>query len=264
MAQRREREGFRFTKFQIQGKPDGPIPGVFVPHPSSPRGKLILFLHGLGGRKEDVLEFSLLAMPLGFSMLAIDAMRHGERESDMAGMSPTEMISGLGGTVVDNRLALDVAFGNGWAEQGKVILAGVSMGGILGGVVAGADERITGAALYVPGGDMTEILAKSKHPTVSQLRKGIPPLALRLARGQLSSIDPINYVDRISPRPLLIQLGKHDDVVPFENGMKLFDKAKEPKDLVVHESGHELPREKALSETEEWLRRRLPGLTSPE
>lgn len=44
--------------------------------------------------------------------------------------------------------------------------------------------------------------------------------------------------------------------------MKLFEKAKEPKDLVVHDSGHELPIERAMSETVAWMKKRLPSLLS--
>jgi len=132
------------------------------------------------------------------------------------------------------------------------------MGGILGGVLAGVDRRLSGAALYVAGGDLVSILKRSKHPIVSQVVSGIPGYMISSFRGQVADIDPINFIDRISPRPLLLQLGKNDEYVPFDCGIKLFNRAKEPKDLVVHDSGHDLPKEKAMSETINWIRKRLP------
>jgi hypothetical protein len=42
--------------------------------------------------------------------------------------------------------------------------------------------------------------------------------------------------------------------------MKLFEKAKEPKRLVLHESGHSIPFDKAIEETVNWLRESLPHL----
>lgn len=255
-----EKDQLVFKWFKIKTNGNELIPTLFVHQTAGPSGKLLLFVHGFGGRKEDVTLFRQVAEPLGVSMLAIDARGHGDRQSAIADTPPQELLGLLSGSIVDNRIAIDMASQNGWVEQGKLILAGTSMGGILGGVIAGVDQRISGAALYVAGGDLVEILKRSKHPTVSQVVSGIPRFMFSLFKGQVANIDPINYIDRISPRPLLLQLGKNDEYVPFDCGIKLFDKAKEPKDLVVHDSGHDLPREKALSETINWIRKRFPTL----
>jgi len=260
IAKEETKEGFVFRWFRIEREEDDPIPGLLVHHPPRPTGKLLLFVHGLGGRKEDVTWFREVAEASGFSMLAIDARKHGERQSEVGSVSATDLLEGLSRTVADNRLALDVALRNGWTTEGRVILAGISMGGILGSIIAGVDQRIGGAALYVPGGDLPDILAKSKHPTVTQVRGNIPKFLFKALGSQFANIEPLNYVDRISPRPLLVQLGEHDDIVPFEDGMKLFRRAKEPKDLVVHDSGHDLPRDRAISETMSWVKKRLPSL----
>ncbi|MEM2930064.1 MAG: alpha/beta hydrolase [Thermoproteota archaeon] len=239
---------------------DEDIPCLFAHHPSGPSGKLLLFLHGLGGCKDDAPYFGDFAKNLGFSIMAVDARGHGERKLNLMDLKPELIPEYLSKTIVDNRLAIDIAFRNHWVEEGKLILAGASMGGILGGVIAGVDRRVSGAVLYVPGGDLAEIILESNEPTLVNFRSKIPSQLLPLVKPILSPVDPINYVDKISPRPLLIQLGKHDDIVPFKNGMKLFEKAKEPKQLVVHDSGHALPFDKAVEETVNWLRKNFPQL----
>jgi len=249
---------FRWFRIDVDGSE--PIPGLFVHRPVNPHDKSLLFLHGFGGRKEDVVNFGEVAESLGFSMLAIDARGHGDRKSAFVGAPVQELMGFLNGSIVDNRIAIDIAVRNGWVEEGKLILVGTSMGGILGGVLAGVDQRISGAALYAAGGNLVEILKRGKHPMVSQIVSGIPRFMFSLFKGQVANIDPINFIDRISPRPLLLQLGKDDDYVPFDCGMKLYDRAKEPKDLVVHDSGHDLPRDRALSETINWIRKRFPDL----
>jgi len=256
---REVREGIVLNRFKIIGY-DEDIRGLAAHHPAGPSGKLLLFLHGLGGSKEDVLYFKAFVENLGFSIMAVDARGHGERKLDLENIKPELIIEYLSKTIVDNRLAIDIAFRNHWVEEGKLILAGASMGGILGGVVAGVDRRISGAALYVPGGDLVEIISESSVPMLVELRSKIPPQLLSLIKPVLAPVDPINYIDKISPRPLLIQLGKYDDVVPFKNGMKLFEKAREPKRLVLHESGHSIPFDKAIEETVNWLRESLPHL----
>jgi len=251
---------FIFKWFRIDTNGREQIPGLLVRGPTSPHNKSLLFVHGLGGSKEDVVYFGEVAESLGFSMLAIDARRHGERRSTITGASAIDLLGDFSGTIVDNRIAVDVAVQNGWAQEGKIILVGTSMGGVFGGVIAGVDRRISGAALHVAGGDLVEILAKSKHPIVSQISSGIPKFMFTLFKGQIATLDPINYIGRMSPRPLLLQLGRHDDFVPYETGMKLYDKAKEPKDLVVHDSGHDLPKDKAMSEIIRWIGKRFPDL----
>lgn len=225
-----------------------------------PRG-LLLFLHGLGGRKEDVLELKVIAGRFSLCMLAIDARGHGDRVSSITELSAYEMLAEISGTIVDNRLALDIAMRENLAKGGETILIGSSMGGIIGSIVAGVDGRISGTILYVAGGGLDEILMESKHDMVSRFRGKIQPALLMAMKPLMADVEPLNFVDKISPRPLLIQLGRFDDFVPFKNGMKLYEKAKEPKQLVVHESGHELPRENALLETIKWIEKNFPYLS---
>ncbi|MGQ9691163.1 MAG: alpha/beta hydrolase family protein [Thermoproteota archaeon] len=259
IVSRKEKEGMILNFFKIMGY-DEDIPGFLAYNKAGPSGKMLLFIHGLGGRKEDVLFFENFMKTFDFSIMAIDARGHGERKIDLVTVQSELMLEYLNKTVVDNRLAIDIAFRGDWVEEGKLILAGVSMGGILGGVIAGVDDRVSGAVLYVPGGDLMGIISNSKVEMLVEIRRRIPSFALSLIKPMLASVDPINYIDRISPRPLLIQLGKYDDIVPFENGMKLFEKAKEPKKLVVHDSGHALPLENAIEETINWMRVNFPSL----
>jgi dipeptidyl aminopeptidase/acylaminoacyl peptidase len=250
-----EKEEMVLSTFRIIGY-DEETPGLIAQNKFETSDKLILFLHGLGGKKEDSLAFRIFLRDFGFSIMAIDARGHGERQIDFMSLQPEIMLSYWNETIVDNRLAIDVAFRKGWVKEGKLILAGVSMGGILGGVVAGVDKRVSGVILYVPGGDLVEAISNST------IGRSVPPsvLTLPFVRTMLASVDPINYVDKISPRPLLIQLGKYDDVVPFKNGMKLFEKAKEPKQLIVHDSGHSIPADKAIEKTIDWMKNNFPQL----
>jgi pimeloyl-ACP methyl ester carboxylesterase len=253
--EKKEQLSYRWFRIDVDGCE--PIPGIFVNIIGQSSDKLLLFIHGLGGRKEDVELLRDVAEPFGFSMLAIDARGHGDRNIDFTKVSSKELLEILSGTIVDNRIAIDVAIESGWTKEGKIVLAGASMGGILGGVIAGVDNRIVGAVLYVAGGDLLKIFMSSKHHLVSKIVSEVPKFLFTIFKKQLESVDPINYVDRISPRPLLLQLARNDEYVPFECGIKLFERAKDPKDLIVHDSGHDLPREMAISETNRWIEKRL-------
>lgn len=54
-------------------------------------------------------------------------------------------------------------------------------------------------------------------------------------------INPLDWVEKIYPRPILITHGKDDQLINVENAYKLYNKAKEPKKLIIIDgAGHEL------------------------
>ena len=62
------------------------------------------------------------------------------------------------------------------------------------------------------------------------------PLGAALVRDTHS---PIHAVDKISPIPLIVIHGTKDRVVPFYHGKRLYDKAKDPKELwTIKNGGH--------------------------
>lgn len=68
-------------------------------------------------------------------------------------------------------------------------------------------------------------------------------------------VSSINWIDKISPRPLLLIHGDKDEVVDVEQAFELFAQAKEPKELeIIPEAGHRLRiEEKAVDKIIRWL-----------
>ena len=62
--------------------------------------------------------------------------------------------------------------------------------------------------------------------------------------------NPINCVDKIAPRPLLIVAGGKDSFIPMDGIKKLFENAKEPKEFeIISKADHSLSNPKAKRET---------------
>lgn len=72
-------------------------------------------------------------------------------------------------------------------------------------------------------------------------------------------ISPVEWIGKISPRPLLLLHGDADDLVPVENAFTLYQQAGEPKELrLLPGAGHRFRSEPAALETAlEWLLRSL-------
>ncbi len=84
---------------------------------------------------------------------------------------------------------------------------------------------------------------------------GFPP-SLESWKAEFEEMAPIRWVDHISPRPLLLIHGEDDELVPGDHAQQLFEKARDPKELVWIPRGPHRLRE--LPEVTEriltWLR----------
>ena len=69
-------------------------------------------------------------------------------------------------------------------------------------------------------------------------------------------VRPLDRIEKISPRPLLLLHGKDDDLVDLSHAQRLFAAAKEPKTIqLVKRAGHRLRLNKeAMSAALEWLK----------
>lgn len=57
----------------------------------------------------------------------------------------------------------------------------------------------------------------------------------------LAPIEPHRHIKYISPRPLIIFQGKHDEFMPLSLAQELFNRAGEPKEPIWLETEHMLP-----------------------
>jgi len=73
---------------------------------------------------------------------------------------------------------------------------------------------------------------------------------------EMASLDPVGHVGRLSPAPVLFQFGSNDPHVPVERAETFFEAARESKEVLWYEVGHEL-NDKAQQDRTAWLCRRL-------
>ncbi len=72
-------------------------------------------------------------------------------------------------------------------------------------------------------------------------------------------ISPIQWIDKISPRPLLIIHGEEDELIEAKHAWALFQKAGDPKEIAIVEGGKHKLRldEKAMDIALKWLKQHL-------
>jgi pimeloyl-ACP methyl ester carboxylesterase len=236
---------------------DGPFP-------------VVLLLHGFSSSKEGVTR--QLARPLavkGFACIAPDLPRHGARPGPPTAMlpadQPEEAYRNVVQAVVDTRLVIDLAeTRRELATEGGVGLIGYSMGSWVGTLAGAADRRIKALVLMVPG---SAVLTDTDPPVRSARGGETRPEDARQAGGEgiPERLDLVEQypvlrhnaaLPNFAPRPVLLQNGKRDVLVPFDRARALFEAAKGPKESRWYDSGHILPVQ-AYQQAADWLVRNM-------
>ncbi|MCG8308392.1 MAG: acetylxylan esterase [Cytophagales bacterium] len=212
---------------------------------------VIILLHGLGDRKTvDYIEAGHeYFVNAGYAVMRIDIANHGDREEqnfdfDLTGSYRYWTRDMLTQTVFDLRRSIDFLRSRDEIDSGKIGFYGISLGGVIGTIFCGVDERVKAPVIALAGGNLS-------------LMFGTDALTEDV-REFFSVIDPINYVREIAPRPLLMINAENDEVIAPITSKLLFNKAESPKKIIWYPSRHRnLPIDRAYSEGIEWFEKYL-------
>jgi len=149
-------------------------------------------------------------------------------------------------------------------DRGRLVVVGFSLGAAVSAYCSAKDDRIRGVVLCSCPSGLTSLSLKSvdrfiKHAKKFKTLRGIdkPGFTDQWIR-DFQEISPIKWVDKISPRPLLIIHGLGDRVIPISNAYDLYKRAEEPKHLVTLRGDHHLrENRKAVSSIIGWLKERF-------
>lgn len=260
----RDESAYRLYKVYFNSANEEKVPALLSVPKGSGTVPGIVFLHGYGGSKEDILQLVGLAASEGYAIIAIDAQFHGERRKEGKALySPNlnESKNGIVQTIIDLRRSVDYLETRPEIDKQKIGYVGGSMGGILGATFVGLETRIRAAALLVAGGNMSLMIRESQHYTMPAIRSHLEAQGISYEQLQelMDLVDPINFIGSFSPRPVVFHLGRYDRIVPAEAGEQLYRATKEPKSVYWYDSGHDLPLELVLSRTLDFMDRELKG-----
>lgn len=218
-----------------------------VPKSGSGPYPVIILMHGYGDRKTvDYVETGNDYMwKAGYAVLRLDIANHGDRFTDDYDFSFTDgdrywTRDILIQTVFDLRRAVDFIQARKELDSNRIGYLGISLGGIIGTIFCGVDQRVNVPVIVLAGGGM-------------HLMFGIDALSDD-TKDYLSMIEPLNFVKEISPRPLLMINAENDDVVPPMMSKLMFKTAKEPKKIIWYPAKHHtIPIDKTYTEAVKWF-----------
>ncbi|MCL6532899.1 MAG: alpha/beta fold hydrolase [Armatimonadetes bacterium] len=263
-------ETSQYTVYKVvyRSARDQKVPAFLILPKNRPENEklpCVILMHGLGGDKRMFQMMWGMLTQAGFALFAIDAQYHGERKpednSPFFGMYPYRTRDALIQTVIDLRRAIDYLETRKEIDPQRIGYIGASMGGILGAIFAGVDSRVQAPILLVAGGDWKILMEKSTLSLWRETSKTNPEL-VKEALKVMDVVDPVRWVGRISPRPVLMINGDADHIVPVESNKALHEAAREPKTVVWYKGGHVPPPDQMPSvflQITQWLNQHLKG-----
>ena len=168
----------------------------------------------------------------------------------------------------DLQALVEHLYGLEYVDNASFFLVGFSAGAATSIFVASRDERVSGVAacacpahfgLFTESGSPQAII--DRYRDIGAIRDADFPPSVEGWFDDLKLVTPLNYVDAISPRPLLLVHGSEDETVPVDHAHSLYEKAGSPKKLVVIDgAAHRLRRdERVIDALLEWLKSIVGG-----
>jgi uncharacterized protein len=231
--------------------PGGRVDGYLAVPPGRGRLPAVVYLHGAGGGRGELLVPAVWLAGRGAVGLTITmpSSRAGPRPGTAAQALATERRLFVA-NVVAVRRALDLLQRLPRVDRARIGLVGWSLGARVGAVLAGLEPRLE--AVVLMSGGATPVAAYVAGA----------PAALRPAvRRALTLIDPLRWIARARPGRLLLQDGREDRIVPRSALLALAQAAPRGTELRWYAAPHAL-NVSAYRDQLAWLSRKL-GIRGP-
>ncbi len=181
--------------------------------PATDARAVLLFCHGNAGNISHRLDSIRIFHDLGLSVLIFDYRGYGQ-----SGGSPSEE-----GTYLDAEAAWDYLVQARGINPSHILLFGRSLGGAVAAEVA--MRRRAGALIIESGFTSIPDMGRKYYPYM--------PVSL-ISRFQYATIDKVVSLSL----PKLIIHSRDDEVIPYDQGRKLYDRASEPREFLMLRGGH--------------------------
>jgi uncharacterized protein len=234
--------GLQYDAVEFQSRDGTKLTGWFIHTVGEAKGTVV-HCHGNAQNMTSHWQFVKFLPADGFNLFVFDYRGYGRSEG-----SPSRK-----GTIEDARAAVDHVMARKGVDPARVAIFGQSIGGAIATVVAAEDPRIRGAIIDSAFSSYRDEAAHAmRQNPITWL------FAWPLSRVLIgSSFDPVDYVGKIAPRPVLFIHGVNDQVAPSKMSQTLMTAAGQPKELwLVPEARHT----EAFYLQEKEYRRRIKAL----
>jgi uncharacterized protein len=201
--------------------------GWFVP---SQNGAVVILGHGHATNRAGMLPFASMLVRYGYGVLMFDWRAHGESDGDMATLGNAE--------VLDFQAAFNYAASRPDVDAERIGVLGISMGASIMIEGAARNPRVKAVVVEAPYSSLESVI-RHRLSSVSM----VVPLVIGMGQlqtgGDVDLVRPVDEICAISPHPILLIFGEHDNLIAPETAGEMFAAACDPKELwVIPGGGH--------------------------
>jgi len=197
--------GYDYDDVTIRTADDQELNGWFIQR-DTPRGT-VLFFHGNAGNISHRLDSIAFWHQQGFEVFIFDYRGYGRSNG-----TPSEA-----GTYQDGRAAWEYLLNERGADPKKIVIFGRSLGAAI--AARTASENSPGA-----------LILESVFSSVADMgRRYYPWLLVRwITRLHYDTAALVSQIDS----PILVIHSRDDEIIPFDQGRKVFEQARQPKEFL--------------------------------
>lgn len=208
------------------------LAGWYIP---SRNGATIILCHGLGGNRTGMLPQAVLLAEHGYGSLLFDFRAHGESEGEMVTFGYAE--------ADDVLAAVDYLLARPDVDPQRIGILGGSMGAATAIRAAARSTHLKAVVAESAFTSLEDEVASSFRAISGLPAFPFAPFTVAFAQRKtglrISALRPIDDIPSIAPRSVFLIHGIADDLIPAEQGLRLYEAAGEPKELwIVDMMGH--------------------------
>lgn len=218
--------GVQYEKIEFDSIDGIPLKAWFIRYPGS--HTTIIVLHGWGANKGTVFTSTYFLNTRGhYNLLYFDYRNHGESGGSRSSLGCLEKR--------DLSSAIDFLKQKKSKESEIIGVLGVSLGGAIGVLVTAERKEIQ--ALVIESAFTTPLTVISRYAKLFYGIPRYPLISILMFFAQLrlkvwfKNYQAVDYIPKISPRPVFIIQGSADVRMPFSEGEMLYNAAQEPKQI---------------------------------
>lgn len=189
----------------------------------------IIICHGLGANRSDFTDLAASLLRRGYLVLTFDFRAHGESGGARSSLGLHEQ--------KDVAAALAYVRSRKDVDPQRIGIYGFSLGGataVLSAAKNGGFSAVVADSAFTSLRDQARTAITGFYHLPSFPFLSLTTLAYRLYFfASVDAVDPEKAIAKLSPVPVLIIAGEGDDLIPVENGKRLYAAAKDPKELWI-------------------------------
>lgn len=188
----------------------------------------IIFYHGWSSSKESQRMRAFILCNLGYQVLIPDSINHGER-NPIDYTDPMTMKNNFWPTVSqaidESEKIIEYAIEELQGDGNRIGVCGHSMGGFISSGIFTHNKNIK-AAVVLNGSFNWNYCNELIADKLENIFDISVENELNIIKDKLIDLDPINYIEEIKDRPLLMINGGSDEVVPMISQKEFYEKAR--------------------------------------